>query len=124
MRATAWLVVWVVGAALACTSSSGSGPSNGDPCTPGSTQICMTNFAFSPAVDTVALGATIQWANQDNVAHTATSRTIPASASAWDETVQGGGGASVTLTVAGTYEYYCRFHGTPGTGMHGTIVVR
>lgn len=30
---------------------------------------------------------------------------------------------AVVFPAAGTYAYHCSVHGTPGTGMHGTIVV-
>jgi plastocyanin len=31
---------------------------------------------------------------------------------------------SYTFKKPGTYAYYCSFHGSPGKGQHGTIVVK
>jgi len=31
---------------------------------------------------------------------------------------------SYTFKQPGTYAYYCSFHGSPGKGQHGTIVVK
>src|SRR5579864_3398884 len=44
------------------------------PATPGAS-VTIQNFAFSPAVLKVALGATVTWTNKDSVAHTVTSDT-------------------------------------------------
>lgn len=83
----------------------------------------MVNTAFSPSSRTVAAGTTVTFVNGDGFTHTTVSNSIPSGASSWDITVGSGASASVTLTVKGTYQYYCRIHGSPGAGMHGTIVV-
>ncbi len=110
-------------AAAACGGDSGSGP-NGSSCVPSATQICMQSSSFHQATLTVSAGATVVWQNSDGTTHTTTSSAVPATATSWDRTVNAGGSTTVTLTVPGTYEYYCRFHGSPGAGMHGTIIVQ
>jgi plastocyanin len=60
------------------------------------------------------------WTNNDSVAHTITSSSVPSGASQFDdENIAPGATYSVTLTVAGTYQYYCQIH----PWMSGTIVV-
>jgi plastocyanin len=49
---------------------------------------------------------------------------VPASGPTWDKALASGARDSVTFTTAGTYQYYCKIHGSPGAGMHATIVVQ
>ena len=68
-------------------------------------QIKMAQVAFAPAQVSAHVGDTIEWTNDDIVAHTATARN-----GAWDVMVQPKGKGSVTLKSPGTIEYYCRVH--------------
>ena len=83
--------------------------------------INMTNFKFDPPTLTVNVGDTITWKNNDQTEHTAT---------ADDGTfntgdVAPGKDASVTMSKAGTFPFYCKYHGGPGgKGMSGTITVQ
>lgn len=62
-------------------------------------------------------------ANQDGMAHTVTS--APGAPAAFSSgTVAGGGTYSHAFVTAGTYPYYCTFHGTPTIGMRGTLVAQ
>jgi plastocyanin len=107
----------------ACTTENyGSGP--GSSCTPGATQVCLKNSVFTPVLDTIAVGSRVVWVNADGFAHTSTSNAVPASGPTWDKALASGARDSVTFTVAGTYQYYCKIHGTPGSGMRATIVVK
>ena len=88
---------------------------------------------FSPANVTVVIGVnnTVTWTNDDTVAHTVTSLTVPSGATAFDsgqlspgqgmpwQTPQGED-FSVTFTVPGTYQYHCTDH----AWMTGTVVVK
>lgn len=82
----------------------------------------MAGSAFSPTPDTVAVGATVTWTNNDGYGHTVTSS--PGSAETFNASVAGGASFSHTFNTAGTYNYYCTIHGTPTSGMRGTIVVK
>jgi plastocyanin len=82
----------------------------------------MSGTAFSPAVDTVTAGSTVTWTNQDGIPHTVTS--APGSADTYTGNVAGSATFSHTFNTAGTYAYYCQIHGTPTSGMRGTIVVQ
>jgi len=77
-------------------------------------QIQMKQVAYAPAQVTAHIGDTIEWANDDIVAHTATARN-----GAWDVMVMPNNKASVVLKSAGTIDYYCRLH----PNMVGSIAV-
>jgi len=77
-------------------------------------QIKMAQVAYAPAQVSAHVGDTIEWTNEDIVAHTSTARN-----GAWDVIVQPKGKGSVALKSAGTIEYYCRLH----PNMVGSITV-
>jgi plastocyanin len=81
----------------------------------------MKGLAFAPATLTVPVGTTVQWMNDDNIAHTVT-----ADDGSFDSGNMNAGAAfKFTFTKAGTYAYYCKYHGGPGgAGMAGTIIVQ
>ena len=83
------------------------------------TSISVGNDFFEPKVDTVAVGSTVKWTNNGSEDHTTTSDT-----GAWDHQLARGGTFSQQFNQAGTFAYHCRFHGSPGAGMSGVIVVR
>jgi plastocyanin len=77
-------------------------------------QIKMANVAYAPAQVSAHVGDTVEWTNDDVVAHTATARN-----GAWDLMIQPKSKASTTLKSPGTIEYYCRLH----PNMVGSIMV-
>jgi hypothetical protein len=81
----------------------------------------MRDNVFQQRVDTVAAGGTVTWRNDGNNPHTSTSGT-----GAWDSGRVGPGGTFARpFTQAGSFPYFCTFHGQAGgVGMAGTIVVR
>ena len=75
--------------------------------------------SFDPATVTVSSGGTINFQNTSGFAHTFTidGQNI-------DSTVNGGASTTIDINLKpGTYDFYCRFHGSPGSGMHGTLKV-
>lgn len=80
------------------------------------TSVDIQGFAFSPSEITVNIGDTVVWTNKDGAAHTVTFKdnVLPGS-----PTLTNGGVFSHTFTSAGTFEYFCAFHG----GMKGKVVV-
>ena len=84
------------------------------------TTVQMTGFKFAPKTLTIPVGTTVTWTNQDQAGHTATSDT-----GAFDTgNVAAGQSMSITFSKAGTFPYYCKYHGGPGgAGMSGTIIV-
>jgi plastocyanin len=77
-------------------------------------QINMAKVAYAPAQVSAHVGDTIEWTNDDIVAHTANARN-----GAWDLMVQPKGKATIMLNSAGTIEYYCRLH----PNMVGSVMV-
>jgi plastocyanin len=78
-------------------------------------QVKVDKLKFSPAQVTAHVGDTIEWINDDFVAHTATARN-----KAWDVTFGPSKKAQTVMKTAGTIDYYCRFH----PNMTGKIVVQ
>ena len=77
-------------------------------------EIKMAQVAYAPAQVSAHVGDTVEWTNEDIVAHTATARN-----GAWDVMVGPNSKGSVTLKSPGTIEYYCRLH----PNMVGSITV-
>ncbi len=121
------VLVAALGAVLvgsACSSNS-YGPGSGGNAQPGANQVFMQSSAFNPVTRTVAVGTLVTWVNKDGFAHTATSSSAPAGAATFSSgNVAGGGQFQVTFATAGTYQYYCTIHGTPTSGMRGTVIVQ
>ncbi len=119
MRVTGLMAVGALALAAACGSSTTYGSSGGGG-NPGPNQVFMQSSTFNPTTRTVAVGTTVTWVNQDGYAHTVTSDT----GTVLSGSVAGGASYAHAFTVAGTYAYYCTIHGTPTSGMRGTIVVQ
>ncbi len=84
------------------------------------------SLSFEPKTITVVIGVnnTIKWTNDDSTAHTVVSTSVPSGAQSFGSSsalIQPGGTFTVTLTVAGTYQYHCSIH---PSNMMGTIVVK
>ena len=91
------------------------GYSNGGSNNPPAGSIGMAGRSFSPGTQTVKAGSTVNWANNDNVAHTVT-----ADDNSFDSgSIPAGGKYSHTFMTEGTFAYHCNFHG----GMTGSITV-
>lgn len=76
--------------------------------------IQIKNLAFMPAEITAHVGDTIEWANADFLAHTATARN-----GAFDVMIAANGKGRTVVKAAGTVDYYCKFH----PNMVGKLVV-
>jgi len=116
MRGTFWIAVIAVLTLAGCSSS--TSPDGGG----ASTTITVGNDFFSPTPDTVAPGVvTFTWSAASH-GHTLTWDSGPGTLPANTGTITSG---SRTVTLqAGRYEYHCSIHGSPGAGMHGTIIVQ
>jgi len=75
----------------------------------------VKSLAFSPAQVTARVGDTIEWANSDFIAHTATAKTRE-----WDVQLPVNSKKTLVLKKAGTIEYFCRFH----PNMTGTLTIQ
>ena len=90
------LIGCLVGLGILATASGGAAET---------VRIDVDKLAFTPAQVSAHVGDTIEWANGDFVAHTATGRKKE-----WDVTIPAKGIGRVTLKKAGIIDYYCRFH--------------
>ena len=68
-------------------------------------QIVIDKMVFSPTETTAAVGDTIEWVNNDILAHTATARNGD-----WDVAIAARKTGSYVLKKAGSIDYYCRYH--------------
>lgn len=93
----------------------------GQPTSTGATTLVqMSSNSFTPRTLAVARGTTVTWSNTDSMMHNVTAD----NGSYASGDMPPGRTYSLTLTIAGTYSYYCSIHGGPGgTGMSGIIVV-
>jgi plastocyanin len=88
---------------------------------PGTDEVLLQSFAFSPASKTIAVGTTIKWTNKDNTTHTVTSGSPGSATGLFDSGDLGQNGEfSFTFSQAGTFSYFCKYH----SNMIGTIVVQ
>jgi plastocyanin len=78
--------------------------------------IQIHNFAFAPAVLTVARGTTITWTNADEDPHTVTATGRAFHSAALDT----GNRFSFTFNTPGEFAYFCSLH----PHMTGKVVVR
>jgi plastocyanin len=65
----------------------------------------MQNLGYSPATVLAHVGDTVEWANADFLAHTATARSKE-----WDVMLLPKKTGRIVLKRPGDIEYYCRFH--------------
>ncbi|WP_429809759.1 cupredoxin domain-containing protein [Ensifer sp. B1-9] len=67
-------------------------------------RVTIEKLVFSPAEISAAVGDVIEWQNKDVMAHTATAK------GDFDIVIPPGKTATLAVTKAGTFDYYCRFH--------------
>jgi len=77
-------------------------------------KVSVQGFKFSPAAVTAHVGDTIEWTNNDPMAHTSTAKSGD-----WDLPLPAGKSASLKLQKKGTFDYYCKIH----PSMTGKITV-
>lgn len=81
--------------------------------------VSILDDVFAPGVVRIEPGQTVAWDNDGATAHTVT-----ADDGSWDSgNLDPEATFTHTFDTAGVYPYYCRYHGSPGRGMTGTVVV-
>jgi plastocyanin len=68
-------------------------------------RVTIDKLKFDPPQISASVGDTVEWANSDFVAHTATARNKD-----WDAAIPAKGVASVRMEHPGEVDYFCRFH--------------
>lgn len=83
-------------------------------------RVVLTGSIFNVAELSIPVGTTVVWTQSDAVPHTVTADDgLFASG-----TLRNGETFEFTFTEAGTFPYYCEFHGGPGgRGMSATVIV-
>jgi len=124
--------VSLVTTALAAACGSGSNGITDPPPPTNGVNIIVSDFKFTPAVDTVKVGMTVQWVNHGPSEHSSTSDTglwnsqglTPPSGGGAYGGATAGGSYAYTFTQTGTFTYHCMFH-PPAQypSFVGTIVV-
>jgi plastocyanin len=84
----------------ACVFAAFAGPAAAE-----TIHIEMQNLGYSPATVSAHVGDTVEWANGDFLAHTATARSKE-----WDVMLLPKKTGRIVLKRPGDIEYYCRFH--------------
>jgi plastocyanin len=104
----------LVGLGLAVSSCS-------DSTAPNEATVQVEDNFFDPASASLAAGGTVSWqwggSNQHNVTWVTQSGTS-------NSPTQVTGSYTRNFSAAGTFDYYCTIHGTPTSGMRGSVVVR
>ncbi len=74
---------------------------------------------FAPQIVRIEVGASVEWSNDGRAAHTVT-----ADDGSWESgNLDPGQHFDRAFDEPGVYTYYCRYHGSPGAGMIGTVLV-
>ena len=77
-------------------------------------QITIDKLVFAPADVTAKVGDTVEWVNNDILAHTAT-----ATNKDWDVMIAPKKSGTLVLRKAGAFDYFCKYH----PNMKGRITV-
>jgi plastocyanin len=106
--------VWYVQSSSAATAPAQTAASSA------AVKVTITNFKFDPKEVTVSVGDTVEWID-DTGRHS-----VKADDGSFDSgTLTAGGHFQYKFTKAGTYPYYCIFHGSKGGhDMAGTVIVK
>ena len=77
----------------------------------------LTTAAFVPNPVNIKVGDSVNWVNNDSIAHTSTANNGTTFNSG---TIAPGGSFKATFNTAGSFQYHCAFH----PGMVGTVTVQ
>jgi len=129
MRAIHVVIIGMAATAMSCGSSGSNSMTGPPPPPPNGVNIMIQDFKFTPSVDTIKVGTTVQWVNNGPSEHSSVSDT-----GLWDSgglTPPSGGTYSAlsatfqyTFNQTGTFPYHCKFHPpSQYPSFVGTIVV-
>ena len=120
-RIRRWSVVTVGACALAAmVALGGPGVTTVGAQTSGASTVKVGDNYFKPGNVEVTAGTKVTWTNKGKILHSVK----PNKGSAFGtKALARGKSYSYTFKKPGTYAYYCTFHGSPGSGQRGVIVV-
>ena len=118
-RKAALVVSAVVLAAAGAVGAFGTLPAGAQ--SSGSGKVTVGDNYFKPDDLEVTAGTKVTWTNQGKILHSVTPNKGKRFGT---KELSRGKSYSYKFKKPGTYAYYCTFHGSPGKGQHGTIVVK
>lgn len=86
---------------------------------PATHHVVASDNSFGPRELRVSAGDTVMWMNEGAMVHNVTSDNGTFSSG----DLSPGSTFSYTFDTPGVYGYYCSFHGAPGSGMFGVVIV-
>lgn len=122
MRHRGWIeVTRIVAIMVLAIVGLGTGALYAAPAQQNAQTVQMLDFKFEPKTITVPVGTVITWKNDGAAPHTATADDGSFDTGNVDASQSS---KAITFDKAGTFAYYCVYHGSKGgVGMAGTIVV-
>src|SRR5215207_5736857 len=116
LRSVGMVVVVALVALFALVPLAGAAPRAAE-----TKNVTIKDSAFEPKQITINVGDTVTWTNEGPSPHTASAD----EADSFDSgNLDKGATYSETFDEAGTFAYYCKYHGSKGgTGMAGSVVV-
>lgn len=78
---------------------------------------------FDPEQIDVSENATVKWVNEGSNPHTVEIRPEGGSNKVHQAEIAPGESTRYTFQETGTFQVWCRYHGSPGSGMHMTVTV-
>ncbi len=113
-------VLALIAVARLLSHASAGQPANSGSAPPKVVRVVIRDFKFEPATVTVDAGDTVEWKNEDTVAHTATADD-EAQKPAFDSgTIHTGAAWRYVARKKGTYNYICTRH----PNMKGKLIVQ
>ena len=100
--------------------SHGGDPNPPSGCNGIANKITIVGTSFSPSTITVQAGQPVCWTWSESISHNVHGDDDSFTSGAPANT----GNFQITFNTPGTVGYHCQVHGSPGAGMHGTIVVQ
>jgi plastocyanin len=121
-RITRKVALVVSAVALAATTTVGAlGAAPASAQTSGSSKVTVGDNFYKPEDLEVTAGTKVTWTNKGKILHNVTANKKKQKFGT--SSLAKGKSYSYTFKKPGTYAYYCSFHGSPGSGQHGVIVV-
>jgi len=122
------LTVLLLSAIYACGgggSSTSNGITNPNPVTSSTTSLTVSNNKYTPAHDSVGVGANLSWTWDSCTGDGYGGSTCTSHSVTFDDgptsSIQSSGSFSRMFASAGTYTYHCKVH---GAAMSGTVLVK
>jgi plastocyanin len=84
----------------------------------------VADDVFNPTATSVDVGESVTWEWQGSNTHNVTFVNPINGGSAPASATQATGTYSLTFSTAGDFDYYCTIHGTPTSGMRGSVAVQ